>query len=121
MPTYRFFLVCTTVMVSCLLLGGGTRPGFLSDVVIQLLAIPLLVMALHRLASLPSTKGLRWPLLFCLAIVLVPVCQLVPLPPSVWTTLPNRGAVAEAYLLLERELPWLPLSVSPRATWLSAL
>jgi O-antigen ligase len=121
MPTARLFVVCTLVMVSCLLLGGGTKPGFLSDAIVQLLAIPLLLMALLRLASLPSLKGARWALWFCLAVVLVPAVQLVPLPPEVWTALPNRGAVAEAFLLLGRDLPWMPISVSPRATWLSVL
>jgi O-antigen ligase len=121
MPTARLFVVCTMVMVVCLLLGGGTRPGFLSDVVIQLLAVPLLLMALMRLANLPSLSGLRWPLWFCLAVVLVPLGQLVPLPPEVWTALPNREAAAEAFQLLARDLPWMPVSLSPRATWLSAL
>lgn len=121
MPTDRLLLICAAVMVSCLLLGGGTRPGFLSDVIIQLAAIPLLLMALQRLAGLPSLKPLRWPLVLCLAVVLLPLLQLIPLPPHVWTWLPNRAATVETFQLLARELPWLPLSVSPRATWLSAL
>ena len=107
--------------MSCLFLGGGTKPGFLSDVVIQLLAIPLLLMALRRLGNLPSVKHLRWALLFCLAVVLVPLLQLVPLPPEVWTALPHRGPSTEAFQLLGRTLPWMPISLSPHATWLSAL
>jgi O-antigen ligase len=117
----RLFLLCTFVMVSCLVLGGGTRPGFLSDAVIQLLAIPLLLIALRRLAGLPSLKGMRWALTLCLAIVLIPSLQLIPLPPSVWTALPGREPAIEAFALLARELPWMPLSLSPRATWLSLL
>jgi O-antigen ligase len=121
MPTDRLLFICAVVMVCCLLLGGGTRSGFLSDVIIQLAAIPLLLTALQRLAGLPSLKPLRWPLLLCSAVVLLPLLQLVPLPPDVWTRLPNRAATVETFQLLARELPWLPLSVSPRATWLSAL
>jgi O-antigen ligase len=121
MPTDRLFLVCAVVLVACLLLGGGTRAGFLSDTVIQLAAIPLLLIALQRLAGLPTVKGFRWALLFCLAVVLVPLLQLVPLPPEVWTQLPNREALIETFGLLHRDLPWMPVSVSPRATWLSAL
>ena len=120
MPTdHRLLVVCAAVMVSCLLLGGGTRPGFLSDVVIQLFAIPLLLMALLRLAELPSLKGVRWAMWFCLAVVLVPAGQLIPLPPEVWRALPNRDAAVEAFQLLGRDLPWMPISLSPRATWLS--
>jgi O-antigen ligase len=45
----------------------------------------------------------------------------VPLPPEVWTALPNREPVAAAFELLERELPWMPVSLSPHATAVSAL
>jgi O-antigen ligase len=121
MPAVRLSFAYGAVLVSCLVLGGGTRPGFLSDVAIQLLAIPLLVMALARLARLPSRQGARGVLWFCLALVLVPVAQLVPLPPELWTALPGREAAAEAFRLLGRDLPWMPISLSPRATWLSAL
>src|SRR5690606_11073889 len=101
-------------------LGGGTRAGFLSDAVIQFLAIPLLLIALHRLVGLPSSsvKHARWPLALCLAVVLVPLVQLIPLPPGVWSALPGREAAVDAFGLIGRELPWMPLSLSPRATWL---
>ena len=108
--------------MSCLLLGGGTGPGFLSDAVLQLLAVPLLLLALWRLCELPSAaRTIRWPLAFCLAVVSVPLLQLIPLPPRIWTALPNREPMVEAFALVGRELPWMPISVSPRATWLSAL
>lgn len=121
MPTDRLLLVCALVILTCLLFGGGTRAGFLSDVLVQLLSIPLLLVALVRLGKLPFVKHLRWALLLCLAIVLVPLLQVVPLPPRVWTALPNREPLVEAFQLLGAELPWMPISVSPRATWLSAL
>jgi O-antigen ligase len=116
-----FFFLCAAVLVTCLLLGGGTRAGFLSDVIIQLAAIPLLLTALWRLADVASVKRLRWALAFCLAIVAVPLFQLVPLPPELWTALPNREPVTATFELLQRELPWMPISVSPHATALSAL
>jgi O-antigen ligase len=121
MPTVRLFFALAVVLVACLVLGGGTRPGFLSDVAIQLLAIPLLLTALLRLARLSSWHGARGVLWLCAAVVLVPALQLAPLPPEIWTSLPNREVAAEAYRLLGRELPWMPISLSPRATWLSAL
>ena len=121
MSTDRLFLLCTIVLVASLLLGGGTRTGFLSDAVIQLLAIPLLLIAARRLAALPSLKGGRWALALCLAIALIPALQLVPLPPSVWTALPGRAPAMEAFQLMGQALPWMPLSLSPRATWLSVL
>lgn len=121
MRSKAFFSVCVVVLVCCLLLGGGTRAGFLSDAIIQLVAIPLLLASLWRLHSLRSFKAIRWPLAFCFAIVLVPLLQLVPLPPEVWTALPNREPIASTFALLQQNLPWMPISVSPRATALSAL
>jgi len=110
--------LCGTVLVASLMLGGGTRSGFLSDAILQLVATPLLVAALWRLTRDGAFHRLRGALAFCAAFVLVPILQLVPLPPALWTALPGREAVAEAYALLGRELPWHPISVAPHATWL---
>jgi O-antigen ligase len=121
MPTDRLFFACVVVLVACLLLGGGTRAGFLSDAVLQLAAIPLLLMAMGRLADPGARGNARWPLRFCLALALVPALQLVPLPPGVWTALPNRAELADTLRLLNPDLPWMPASLSPRATWLSLL
>jgi hypothetical protein len=50
------FYLCAFVIVASLLLGGGTRGGFLSDAVLQFLAIPLLLVCLWKLFDLPLTK-----------------------------------------------------------------
>ena len=105
----------------CLLLGGGTTAGFLSDTLLQFLAIPALLVALWGLLNARHGRPARRAALFCLAVALVPLLQLVPLPPEIWTALPNREAIVATFQLLDRELPWMPISVSPRATWLGAL
>lgn len=46
---------------------------------------------------------------------MVPLVQLVPLPPSVWQTLPGRAVFVSATLPGE-PLPWRPLSLSPGRT-----
>jgi hypothetical protein len=43
------------------------------------------------------------------------------LPPGLWAHLPGREAITETYRLIGRDVPWLPLTMSPTATWLSAL
>jgi hypothetical protein len=115
------FFLCAFVIVASLILGGGTRGGFLSDAILQLVAIPLLLVALWKLLEAPLTKQVRIALLFCVAIVAIPLVQLVPLPPWVWTALPGRGPLAETFEILGQKLPWMPLSVVPHETWLSAL
>ncbi len=116
-----FFSLCALVTVSAVLLGGGTHSGFLSDALLQLLAVPLLIASLWRLSDMPPNTRPWGTIAFCLAITSVPLLQLVPLPPAIWTTLPNRDSVTEVFTLVGRELPWRPMSVSPHATWLSAL
>jgi O-antigen ligase len=108
-------------MVASFAFGGGTRGGFLFDAIIQLLALPLLLLALWRLFELPLTRQQRRAIWFASTIALLPLIQLAPLPPWLWTALPNRQPVAEAFEIVGRTLPWMPFSVSPRATWLSAL
>lgn len=108
-------------MVSCLVLGGSTHSGFLSDAILQLIGIPLLLVALWRMPR-PTTDRGSWVMLaLCLFGVAMTVLQLIPLPPLIWTRLPSREAVAATYGLIDRAAPWLPLSVTPKETWLSAL
>src|SRR5580693_1242737 len=125
-----FWLTAFTLLAA-LLLGGGTRGGFLSDALLQLLAIPLLLWSASRLGDQfwrhrAKVRQLRWEITFCLAVVLVPLIQLVPLPPVLWTLLPHREPLIASFESLGHGLsgnglPWLPISVSPNATWLSVM
>jgi O-antigen ligase len=108
------------VIFVALVCGGGTRQGLWSDALVQILSLPLLVAAWFRLSALP--RALKWlPLFLILAVVLVPVVQLIPLPPRVWTLLPGRGEVAEAYTAAGISLPLLPISLEPLTTLRSLL
>lgn len=111
--------VCGLVLVSSLALGGGARSGYLSDAVLQLIAMPLLLLALWHLPASKAASRISGCLVFCAAFVLIPILQLLPLPPALWTALPGREIVVETFTLTGRELPWRPVSVTPHATWLS--
>src|SRR5579863_1504337 len=107
-----FWLTAFTLLAS-MLLGGGTRPGFFSDVLLQLLSIPLLLLSASRLIDLlrsdaQKRRQVRWETIFCVAVVLLPIIQLVPLPPSLWTLLPNRASTIAVFDDLNRKLPWMP-------------
>src|SRR6266536_2904839 len=93
------FCLSAFVVIVSLLLGGGTHSGFLSDSLLQFAAIPLLLVALWRLSETPLPKGVRLPLAFCAALTLLPLLQLVPLPPFLWSALPNRGPSEAAFFL----------------------
>ena len=118
-PLSPLFFLCALVVVASLLLGGATRSGFASDTVLQLIAVPLLCLALWRLTDVRLTQQARVALVFCLAVAALPLLQLLPLPAWLSTALPNRDN--EALEALGLTSAWMPLSVSPHNTWLSAL
>ncbi len=115
------FYFCAFGIVGNLLLGGAAGPGFFSDVLLQLLSLPLLIAALWRIASTPASRNVRRVLWFCAAIAVLPLAQLVPLPPVVWTRMPGRETAVESLGLIGRDLPWAPINMSPSGGWLSAL
>lgn len=116
-----FVFVSVFGLLSCLLLGGGTREGFLSDAILQLLSVPVFLAALWRVLDAPPNRDRRQALAFCAAIVAVPLIQLAPLPPAIWTHLPGRAIVAESFELVGRSPGWAPISMTPESTWLAAL
>ena len=120
------FCACAFTMVGSLVLGGGTRGGFLSDAILELLAIPALLLAVSSLIdalrrSTHVARSTSWALTLCFAIAVLPLLQLVPLPPWIWTKLPGRETIVAIFDLVGGERNWMPISVSPNATWLSLL
>lgn len=119
------FSLCAATLLGSLLLGGGTHGGFLTDAILELIAIPALLVASASLLALLRTKHaggrVTVPLILCLVIVLLPLSQLLPLPPWIWTKLPNREELVAIFGLLGHDLPWLPISLVPNATWVSML
>lgn len=109
---------------SCLVLGGGTKAGFLADVVIQLLAVGLLALLIACPRPAPShqhTSVLRFACVITGALVSIILLQLVPLPPGVWQRLPGRERWAEMLSIAGQSDVWRPLSLSPELTWLALM
>ena len=118
-PSLSFYLTAA-VLVASLVLGGGTRSGFLSDAFLQLLTLPVLLYFLWRLLARPLSRQLNVALSFCLALVVLPLLQLVPLPPWLWTML-HPAEVSSAFEITGQTIPWMPISASPQATLLVLL
>jgi O-antigen ligase len=115
------FLPYTSVVVMlAMLFGGGGNQGW-SDVVVQLAALPLLAWALFKLNPSQLGRGGQWAIALLCAIVALPLLQLIPLPPSLWSGLPGRGEVASAYKAAGMAVPWLPVSLDSTRTWLALL
>jgi O-Antigen ligase len=116
------YALTVLVALASLCLGGGTRHGFLNDAVLQFSAIPLLLAVLFRFAG-RSEDGAApvGPVISASLLCALPLLQLIPMPPEIWTRLPGRTVISETLSLTGQSLPWMPLSVSPQTTWLSAM
>lgn len=103
----------------CLVLGGSVR-GIWANAVLQILALPIIVMALSTRSETATPRPVRQLFAICAAATGLALVQLVPLPPTIWMLLPGRGDVVQGFRMLGQPLPWLPISLSPHAT-LSAI
>lgn len=105
----------------CLCLGGASAAGFWANMVLQLLALPIILWAMMVERDTPMSGPARHLIALMIGVVAVILLQLIPLPPAVWSSLPGRAPIADGFSLLGVDLPWLPLSLAPRQTVASAL
>jgi len=115
------FFWASFVFLVAVLLGGGTRVGLQSDEIVEILSAPLLVAAAISLFEARWHPSWRVPLALLFVVLALPLVQLVPLPPAIWTALPGRAAVVEVYQAAGIALGWRPLSLAPFATLYSFL
>ena len=108
------------VVILAMLFGGGGTYQW-PDAIVQLSALPLLAWALFKLTPSELGRGGRWAIGLLCAIFALPLLQLIPMAPSLWTGLPGRGEIASAYEAAGMKLPWLPISLYPTATKLGLL
>lgn len=103
-------------LVFSLLLGGASAAGYMANMILQLVAVLLLLVAFATPRGSPfppSARQLTTLLILLLAIFAI---QLIPLPPALWTALPGRHDIAEGYRMLGVPLPWMPISLAPDET-----
>lgn len=107
-------------VLACLLLGGSTRSAW-PNMLLQLGGIAILAWAALAAPRVQAGEPGRNLVRLAVAMLVVMLLQLVPMPPGLWTILPGRAAVANGYDLLGQPRPWLPLSLTPYDTMTSAL
>ncbi|MEG3123102.1 O-antigen ligase family protein [Sphingomonas sp. GB1N7] len=100
-------------LLACLLLGGASAAGFIANLTLQLIALPLIGWSLWHLIQSGVAPQVRTALALGGALVAIALFQLIPLPPAMWTLLPGREAIAKGYGLIGVPLPWLPLTLAP--------
>jgi len=119
--TDPLFYACAFMIGACLMLGGVSRDGFISDTILAFLAIPLLAWGIWRLLDTEISSQMRGAFWFCSALIAIPLLQLLPLPGWMWTLLPHREISGESFSLIRQSVPWMPITVSPEATWVGLI
>lgn len=99
-----------------LLLGGSTSGGAIVNAIVQIIGVVVIVQAIARRRRVPLVSAERQLFLGVGAVAVIGLIQLIPLPPALWTSLPGRGPLVEAYALMGMPLPALPISLWPAAT-----
>lgn len=99
-----------------LLIGGGSRNDSLALLVLRPASMLLLAYAVWvtrtNSTSLSRFGAAGFALLFA-----IHVFHLLPMPPSIWTTLPGREQIVENFASAQVQLGWRPLTFVPFATW----
>lgn len=103
------------------LLGGASRQHELRLALVELAALPLLGWSLTSLLRTEDWRRHRFALLIAASVAALPLLQLAPLPPQIWTQLPGRQDPALALELLGVSPGWNGLSLTPDRTWRSFL
>lgn len=111
---------CAVFLLS-LVFGGGTKQGLWSDALIEIAALPVLFALVFGLRSCKFDSVSRYALLLALVALLVPLLQLIPLPPWIWHSLPGRSPIAAELHLIAADQSWQPLTLAPRECWLMFL
>ena len=101
--------------------GGASQSHALRLALVELAALPVLVLAGGRIFHSGLWREHRFSLGLLAAIVAVPLIQLIPLPPAVWTNLPGREDMVLALELAGLAPGWSSLSMTPELSWRSAV
>lgn len=109
------------LMLACLLLGGASRENALLVAILELMALPVALVAGWRLAGAHGLRGVAAPLAILGAIFLTPLLQLIPLSFEAWAGLPGRAGLAEALRQAGAAPGSMPMTLTPDLTWRSLL
>jgi O-antigen ligase len=113
-PSVGLILLCILLGV-LQIAGGASRGDVFGQVIVRGSAWLLLILSI-LFGNRPDFRAGRPVVLLLAAAVLLPLLQLIPLPPSVWTALPGRDLIVPAAGLVGEAQPWRPWSIVPSGT-----
>lgn len=96
--------------------GGSARADVWLLTILRPVSALMLGVVLYRLTGEQARRN-RWLLVLAAATVLLPIVQLIPLPPDIWRALPGRDLIAEIDGRAGLGPVWRPLTMAPEETW----
>lgn len=121
MDLVRSHMTVRVLVVSCCLLialifGGGGSLNPAQEIIVQVSSIVLIVFILAEFRFRRPSGIEIFAFAFLIAILALPVLQLIPLPPELWRNFPLRHVQVEIADFLGVGNDFAPLSVVPDAT-----
>jgi O-antigen ligase len=110
-PSGQFWILAVFLML-LFSTGGASRIDVQSLIILRpssIIVCALACMTLRR-EHLARQSGLIWSIG---AVFLLALLHLVPLPPSIWQTLPGRQELIDVETLLGMKDVWRPLTLAP--------
>lgn len=109
------------LLAAAIVLGGGGTPAPLPEMLLQLVAtlcaaVWLFSSGLRASQTQPLASRPRLAMLTAGLLIIIPVLQLVPLPPGLWHALPGREAEQAALGLISQADSWRSWSLLPSRT-----
>jgi O-antigen ligase len=111
-------IATVALLIAAILLGGASRLHALRLAMLEITALPLLVILVGKL--LVDTEFWRQHRLsasILLGAAAIPLLQILPLPAAIWTALPGRSEVTLSLELASITPGWASISLTPEQTW----
>lgn len=97
-------------------MGGGARSDIQSLVILRPVSAAVLGYALWGM-TWEQVRPFRFLVFFAIALAVLVMLHLIPLPPAIWMLLPGRELVTEVDRAAELGVVWRPISMVPSQTW----
>ena len=104
------------LLILALTLGGASQGNAVPLAIVEGLALPALAIGLWQGLHNGVGRSGGHALIVLAAMVGLPLIQLIPLPPDVWTALPGRAGVVAVLRSADLPLAWMPISLTAEDT-----
>ena len=104
------------LMIAALIFGGASRLNPIGFMVVELFGLLALMPALLRSPDFSYSRLTLAALAILVLTAALPILQLTPLPPAVWSTLPGRAPMAQAVAVVGLPPHWRSMSLTPDLT-----